>query len=149
MQIKLYYTSSENNQLSKELTLTRTLIGTLRNESDIVHPRVLLEAASLNDSNYAYISEFNRYYYIREIESIRNGIWLVTFETDPLMSFKNNIKQLNVILAETENTGIDNYLSDDRVWIAKVKDKTSIIQFPSGLLANGEYILITSGGVTT
>lgn len=146
MQIVLYYTDSENNQLSKDIELVSTLTGTFRNESGIIRPQILIEATTLGNVNYAYISEFHRYYYIKEIETIRNNIWLLHLEVDPLMSFKSDIRRMQVILLETESTGADNYLADDRVWVAKVKDKTSVIQFPSGLLSSGEYILITAGG---
>ena len=149
MTIKLYYTASDNNQLTKTIELTQTLTGALRNESDIVRPQILIECVSVSDSNYAYIPEFHRYYFIREVESIRNGLWLIRLESDPLMSFRTSINQLQVILQETENVGVDNYLADDRVWVAKVKDKTSIITFPNGLLESGEYILITAGGGST
>lgn len=147
MQIKLYYNVSENNQLTKSISLYSTLTGTLRHESDIVHPKILVEADTIGNSNYAYIPEFNRYYYIKEITSVRNGLLLLSMETDPLMSFKQDIRRLTVVLEETESLAVDNYLADDRVWIAKVKDKTSVIQFPSGLSADGDYILITAGGV--
>ena len=146
MQINLYYTASENNQLQKDLISISTLTGVLRNESNVVNPVILIEADTITNCNYAEIPEFNRYYFIKEIESVRNGLWRLSLESDPLMSFKDSILALYVILQETENTGIDNYLSDDRVWVAKVKDKTSIIPFSSGLSENGDYILITAGG---
>lgn len=146
MQIKLYHNASENNQLSKNIDLVNTLTGTFRHESGIVRPHVLIEAASIGNVNYAYIPEFHRYYYIEEIDTVRNGIWSLHLVVDPLMSFKFDIENMQVILVETETVGVDNYLADDRVWVTKVKDKTSIIQFPSGLLDNGEYILITAGG---
>lgn len=147
MQIKLYYTDSENNQLSKSLSLTNTLTGTFRNESGMIHPEILVEIESVGTANYAYISEFHRYYYIRDVKSIRNNLWLLYLDVDPLMSFKTDILQMKVVLVESESTGVDNYLADDRVWIAKVKDKTDIITFPNGLSADGDYILITAGGV--
>ena len=146
MTIKLYYTASDNNQLTKVIELTQTLTGALRNESDIVRPQILIECESVSDSNYAYIPEFHRYYFIREVESIRNGLWLIQLESDPLMSFRTSIAQLEVILQESETSNIDDYLADSRVWITKVKDKTSIIQFPSGLSETGDFILITAGG---
>ena len=146
MTIKLYYTASDNNQLTKVIELTQTLTGALRNESDVVRPQILIECESVSDSNYAYIPEFNRYYFIREVESIRNGLWLIQLESDPLMSFRTSISQLEVILQESETSNIDDYLTDSRVWIAKVKDKTSILQFPSGLSETGDFILITAGG---
>lgn len=146
MYLNLYYTDSENNQLNKTLTIKHQLTGTLRNESNVVRPMILLEALSIADSNYAYIEEFQRYYYIKEIESIRNGLWLISLESDPLMSFKNDILNLEVVLAECEDNHSNSYLSDNRVWISSNKDRTSIINFPSGLSESGENILITSGG---
>lgn len=146
MQIELYYTASENNQLSKTIELTKTLTGTLRNESNVVRPQIMIESDSLDNSNYAYIPEFHRYYYIKEITSIRTRLWLLSLESDCLMSFKSSIKELQVILQESENSNVDNYLADDRVWIAKVKDKTSIVQFPNGLSETGDFVLITAGG---
>lgn len=141
-----YYTSSENNQLNKSLSRSYSLTGAVRGETNVIRPQIMYEAASLDSYNYAYIQEFERYYFVREIRSIRNGLWLVSLEVDPLMSFKSAIENLKVILQETEGTGEDNYLSDSRVWVTKVKDKTDIIQFPSGLLNNGTFILITAGG---
>lgn len=146
MQIKMYYNSSENNHLSKALELVTTLTGTFRNESGVIRPQVLVEAENVGNANYAYIPEFHRYYYILEIITVRNGIWMLQLEVDPLMSFKADIYRMQAVLIETESSGVDNYLADDRVWVTKVKDKTSIIQFPSGLLESGEYILITAGG---
>lgn len=147
MELRLYYNASENNQLVKDIVYIATLTGTLRDASNIVKPSILIERADLGTFNYVYISEFNRYYYVKEIESYRTSLWLLTLESDPLMSFKSSILELSVILKETENTGLNNYLLDDRVWRSTVKDKTDIIKFPNGLLENGEYILITSGGV--
>ena len=115
MNIKLYYTRDDNNKLLKNLSLLYEFTGTLRNESDIVHPSILIESATISDSNYAYIEEFNRYYFIKEIESIRNNLWLLTLETDPLMSFSDSIKSLYVVLKETEVSLVDNYLPDESV----------------------------------
>lgn len=149
MNLKIYYNISENNQLSKDITLISDLTGTLRDSSDIVNPRILIEADSIANGNYAYISQFNRYYYIKEVTSVRNGLLLLQLESDPLMSFKTDIKRLSVVLAESEQLAVDRYLPDERVWLTKVKDKTDIISFPYGLSANGDYILITAGGIAT
>ena len=146
MNLKLYYTSSENNQLNKQLTLVSNLTGTLRDTSNVVRPTIMIETDSIGDSNYAYIPTFHRYYYIRDAVSIRNGLWLLELESDPLMSFYGDIIELTVVLKETESYGTDDYIADDRVWITKVKDKTNIINFPNGLLDTGTYVLITAGG---
>ena len=60
-------------------------------------------------------------------------------------SFKNEIMASSAILSDTELVGSDKYMSGN-VWKSKVKESTTIINFPNGLLDNGEYILITAGG---
>lgn len=64
---------------------------------------------------------------------------------DVLMSYKEQIKNLNVIINNSEETGANNYLSGNQ-WITNVKNTTSIVNFPNGLNDNGEFILITAGG---
>ena len=145
MDITFYQNTSQNNKLNKNLQFIAHISGTLREPSNIVHPEILI-ATNVINSNYAYIPEFKRYYYIREITSIRNDLWKVSMDSDPLMSFATSILNLDVVLAESEQAYTDNYLADSRVWITKVKDKTDIITFPNGLLQNGEFILITAGG---
>lgn len=146
MDLRLYYTSDENNKINKSLSNGMILTGTMRDSSSIINPVILVEGSSFSDYNYAYIPQFDRYYFIKGITNYRNNLWILEFECDVLMSFKSSILNMNCILIETEDKGADRYLADSRVWVAKVKDKTDIINFPNGLLANGEYILITAGG---
>lgn len=146
MDLRLYYTSDENNKINKNLSSPLVITGTMRDSSSIVNPVILVEGVSFNAFNYAYISNFDRYYFIKEIINYRNDLWILELECDVLMSFRSSILNMNCILLETESKGADKYLSDTRVWVAKVKDKTDIINFPNGLLENGEYILITAGG---
>lgn len=146
MDLRLYYTSDENNKINKSLSNGTILTGTMRDSSSIIDPVILVEGSSFNEYNYAYIPQFDRYYFIKGITNYRNNLWILELECDVLMSFKSSILNMNCILIETEDRGADRYLADSRVWVAKVKDKTDIINFPNGLLANGEYILITAGG---
>ena len=119
--------------------------GTLREETSIISPVVLMELENPSSYNYAYIPEFGRYYFINDIVSVRKGLWRISMQVDVLESFKNYILDLGVILSDSENTGAENYLSSD-VWKTKVKEKTDIINFPSGLSETGHFILITAGG---
>lgn len=146
MDLRLYYTSDENNKINKSLSNGVILTGTMRDSSSIINPVILVEGSSFSEYNYAYIPQFDRYYFIKGITNYRNNLWILEFECDVLMSFKSSILNMNCILIETEDKGADRYLADSRVWVAKVKDKTDIINFPNGLLTNGEYILITAGG---
>lgn len=146
MNIKLYYNSSEENKLSKELTNELSLQGTLRVRSDLLNPDILMDGIDFTIYNYAYIPLFERYYFIRGYDIYRNDLYVVHMEVDVLQTYKDEIKYLPSILMETESYGADEYLSSDRIWVAKEKDKTDIYNFSNGLLDNGEYILITAGG---
>ena len=144
--ISLFKTDSENNRVVKTLTDEKQLSGELRNQTSVLNPSIRIESAdNISTYNYAYISEFSRYYYITDIVSVRTNCWVVSLRCDVLMSYKNEIQGLNVILDNTQETGLSNYLSSPN-WVNLVKTKTDIKVFPSGLSEQGEFILITAGG---
>nr|DAM58591.1 MAG TPA: hypothetical protein [Caudoviricetes sp.] len=144
--ISLFKTDSENNRVVKTLTDEKQLSGELRNQTSALNPSIRIESAdNISTYNYAYISEFGRYYYITDIVSVRTNCWVVSLRCDVLMSYKDEIQGLNVILDNTQETGLSNYLSSPN-WVNLVKTKTDIKVFPSGLSEQGEFILITAGG---
>jgi len=146
MQIRLFHNKSPNNKIGKELVSGATFIGSFRDSSKILKPSVMIEATDVRGYDYAYIPEFDRYYYITEKTSYRTGLWLIDMEVDVLETYKNDIKNLSCIIEATEGYGGNNYLPNSESWVSTVKAKTDIINFSSGLLNNGEYILITAGG---
>ena len=144
--ISLFKTASENNRVVKVLTDEKQLSGELRNQTSVLNPTIRIESAdNISGYNYCYISEFGRYYYITDIVSVRTNCWVVSLRCDVLMSYKNEIQSMNVILNNTQETGLSNYLASPN-WVSFVKTKTDIKVFPSGLSEQGEFILITAGG---
>lgn len=144
MTIDLYTNTSDKNVIHKSITAYGSYTGSLRNESSIISPTIYVESSGGIFANYAYIPEFGRYYYITDIVSVRNNLWRVTFRVDVLMSFADSIANLPVIVSNAENDS-ERYITGGQ-WVANVKNKTDIISFSSGLLQNGEFILITAGG---
>lgn len=145
MNITLYVNNSEKNKIGKNLTNDFYLSGTLRDSTNIINPVILIELDEIGNYNYCYIPNFNRYYFITDITVIRTGLFAVSLIVDVLESFKIDIKNLSVILLNTQNVGSSNYLSSP-VFRNNVKSKTDIINFPNGLNDSGEFILITAGG---
>ena len=145
MVIHLYNNTSERNAITKTLTNEISVSGSLREESNIHNPVIMINAPSIIGFNYAYIPDFYRYYYVNDITSVRVGLWRLTLICDVLMSFKNAILNSYAIIDHTQTTQITEYMQSD-IWKTTVKDFTEIINFPSGLLDTGEYILITAGG---
>lgn len=145
MEITLYVNNSEVNRIGKNLTNAFTLSGTLREQTNVIQPDILITMGNPTEYNYAYIPLFKRYYFIKDITSVRNGLWRLHLTVDTLETYKNEILNCSCILDNTNETGLDNYLTGGN-WVAKVKDKTEIKTFPNGLLDTGEFILITAGG---
>lgn len=145
MNIILYVNNSEKNKIGKNLTNDFSISGTLRDATNIINPVILIELNEIGNYNYCYISSFNRYYFITDITVIRTGLYAISLMVDVLESFKTDIKNLSVILLNTQNVGVNNYLPSP-VFRNNVKAKTDIINFPSGLNDTGEFILITAGG---
>lgn len=144
--ISLFKTASENNRVVKVLTDEKQLSGELRNQTSVLNPIIRIESVdNISGYNYCYIPEFGRYYYITDIVSVRTNCWNVSMRCDVLMSYNDEIQNLNVILNNTQETGLNNYLPSPN-WVNLVKTKTDIKVFPSGLSEQGEFILITAGG---
>lgn len=146
MQIILYQNKDESNKVSKNLLNALTLEDcTLRDTVSITAPVITVTMHNPVGYNYCYLPDFGRFYFVNDITAIRTGVWQLSLQVDVLMSFKDEIRNMTAILERTEQRVADNYLSDP-VWRTQVKTKTDILNFPSGLLESGEYILITAGG---
>lgn len=65
-------------------------------------------------ANYAYIPEFNRYYFINDIISVRRNIWQLIMNVDVLMSYKDELLKLNAFVIRNE-FDFNKYVKDDMV----------------------------------
>ena len=104
MDIILYNTTDDSRKLNKTLTAIKTISVRLKDDTDIMHPVIELDAANLPPTaNYCYIAVFNRYYFINQ-QGIRIGRDLtLTLAVDVLMSFKITILNSRVIAAKSTN----------------------------------------------
>jgi hypothetical protein len=146
MVIELYVCVDERNKLFKTLTDNVIFSGSLRGESSVVNPSFIVETDNPSQYNYCFIPDFNRYYFISNITNIRTNLWRIDCNVDVLMSFQTQIANLDIIAEQSTAPDEESYMQGE-MWQSTVKTKTDIINFPNGLLENGEYILITSGGI--
>lgn len=151
MDIVLYLNASEPNVVAKAIATVATLTGSLREASSVTNPIIRIEMGNPVEANYAYISDFNRYYYIDDIVSLRTNLWELHLKVDVLMSFASSIKNSLAVIEETSLEGdgrVNSYVSNDS-FARLVKDKTDIIQFPDGFNEQPYFILITAGGIVS
>ncbi len=147
MQITLYNTSSENNAIHKNLSSGVTFTGDIRGtgEVDVVRPEILIES-NVYGYNYAYIPDFGRYYFIREITQERTGLSSVRLKSDPLMSFQADVLALPAIAGRVSGGNgnlYNSYLHDNRQLLL-ASDIVGTWAITSFIYGN-QYILVTAG----
>ena len=145
MEIRLYNNVSDNRTIRKELLNEFSLSGTLRDSCSLVAPVINIESSNVLRFNYAYIPDFQRYYFVKEIINLRKNIWTLELEVDPLMSFKGDILALQVVVDKQSSDSIGDEYIDDGSLVADNNTFTSIYNLSKGFNDHGEYILITAG----
>ena len=142
--IVFMYNNEPMNKINKTPAEKFTLTGELKEESSIVDPVILVEKDDPLDANYAYIEAFRRYYYIKDITSVRTGLWRVTMHTDVLKTFSEGILNSPCIVAKSSSR-FNLYLNDSDYKCTQC-DITMTKSFPQGFDITGSYYVITCLG---
>ena len=72
-------------------------------------------------ANYIYIPDFNRYYFINDITSVRQNLWRLSLHVDVLMSYKKEISNTYAVVGRNQYV-FNDYLLDDRVSFTNKKE---------------------------
>ena len=136
----------ELNKISKSPSTVMTLTGTLREETDIVDPVIVVEYdGTLTNTNYMHIPTFNRYYFINKIESVRTGLWRVYGHCDVLKTYSQGILGTKCVVARNQNEY--NLYLNDAYFKVQSNPRLQIINFPNKF--SGEsYVLVMKGAQT-
>ena len=105
MTITLYNSPGERNLLNRPMTLVKAFSNVeVIEPCNIETPEILLNMdSSILNCDYAYIQEFDRYYFRNDLR-IENGNQMRFFlESDPLMSFRSNILNSQVVARRSTN----------------------------------------------
>lgn len=119
----LSFTKRENS--TKQPTASQISAGasfscTLLESTSLMSPTFKLSIASNPISyNYAYVSDFNRYYFVTDITS-DNNFWYVSCKCDTLASFKSEITAGSHYVLRSASS-YDEYISDP-FYPTKVKE---------------------------
>lgn len=142
-EIKLYQNLSEKNAIQKRIVLWGSVEGTLREETSIVNPEIMIElnqseisGGDVPDFNYAYIQSFNRYYFVEEIVSVRQDLWRMKLHVDVLMSYRQQILQQEAVIARNE-IDFNPWLIDDKIPATNERVVDAPLIFPKEPLIPG------------
>lgn len=142
--IKLQVNKSEPNKLDKKIENISTLSGTLKSETSIIDPVILLNC-DINDvvnCNYVSIPVFNRSYFVNNIRSVRKDLVEFSCHVDVLSTYKDEIRNNTAIIKRQEKKW-NLYLNDG---VFKVYQNPNVLTkaFPSGFTTQ-ELVLAVAG----
>ena len=145
MKIYLYNMIDELNVINKTLSSQLELDCTLRDSCNILDPSIFIRktnadgGSAIPSYNYAYIPEFNRYYFITDITSVNNQLWRIDMHVDVLMSYKDIILQQEVYVLRNENE-YNKWLPDeDCLATGEVRHEP----YPGLVFSDGQYFNAT------
>ena len=151
MLITFYQNQSAPNVIPKVKTKKFDKTGTLKNNTSITNPTILLQLSdydNIRQTNYCFIPDFNRYFYIDDI-SIVNALVEISMTCDVLETYKEDILNSTQLVARQENKKnlsiIDNRLPmcSDVSITTHLPDKIG----DTFTTSEGFFILGTTGGV--
>jgi hypothetical protein len=131
MLAKFFENKSDERYMNKALELKYDNIPIeILNPSSIEEPTIKVSTGLIGQNvNYVWLSDLERYYFIRSW-NFENGYITLICEEDYLYSHKNEIYRQNVIVSRNE-TLFDRYLEDDRIKVRNY-DCIRTLQFPHG-----------------
>ena len=110
---------SDRNVMGKTFSATTLKVeGKLLYDNSITTP-VFLINGDITGYNYAYIGLFSRFYYISDVVIKNNGMCEVHMNSDPLQSFKSDIKEREAICERSQDINKNNFYINDGAMIIK------------------------------
>lgn len=146
MTIKIYKNLSDNNVLDKNITqLGSDLSGTLRETCSVIDPVIKIEdftGFDITKANYAYVAEFERYYYINNIVCITDKIFELHMHVDVLKTYASGIRSNKAVISRQENQY--NLYLQDGVFKTYANPHYEIRKFPNGF--SGYHFIFSVAG---
>lgn len=132
MTIDLMTNNQPKNKINKTPTTVLSLTGTLKDDTSVMDPVILIESASFpSAANYAKITEFGRYYYIEDIVNKGAKLWEISLHVDVLKTYASVIMSSPCIIAKTASNDFNLYLPDPN-FKCQQNDLYGMVSFPHG-----------------
>ena len=145
--MKLYSFAKNRNSTKKVTSSTPSVeyTGILVEPCSILEPVVKLEVSSPWTYNYAWISEFSRYYFITDFHT-ENGFWYVHMSIDVLGTYKTQIGSSTQYILRSKAK--KNEYIVDTLYPTTGEFTSSVLEIVDGLesyLPDGYFVLNVTG----
>lgn len=143
MDVNFYKNKSDKKYLDKNIELIATTNCIFKDDTTVKNPTLILSNINgLTQSNYLYIEDFDRYYYIDNITYSQQRYY-IECSCDVLMSFSDDIKNCTAIIERQENE-YNLYLNDEEYKVYQYP-RVQTKRFANGFDTNS-FILAIAGG---
>lgn len=149
--INFYTTSDDPRKINKQMSLTLSYqTCEFKDSTSIINPVIIVTYNSaIMLSNYCYISDFDRYYFIKNIDVMTGGRLSISLAVDCLKSFAAQIALLPVIAKRWSRQRT--FIDDNNLPMFPVKT-VKVIEFSGGdfnietATANSQNFVLTVAG---
>ena len=153
MQIKFGYTFDDRRKLEKNVTWFDTFDCKPYTDYNISAPNLLIVNATgaIANNNYAYIPNYQRYYYVDSVTVGRNGMYTVQLSVDVLMTYADAIRNLSATTSRQENIGINDIVDSllplqNRKELAVIEFENSEFNIANANTSSYNFVLNVAGG---
>ena len=142
MEIKFYDYQGKHDVINKILNEPLAILnGELRSQFNRRNGVIDVKVSGFNSlvlrSNYCYITELDRYYFINDLTLLSLNILRLDLLCDLLMSFKNYLKDEELMI-ERQSNNYNPLLKDDSIPLKSIKQVSEIVP-PKGTLATASF----------
>ena len=146
MNIAFYNFAKKENSTAQPTGSGTVIACTIKTPSSVEEMTVEITSATVPSYNYAYIGDFNRYYYVTDI-AYNRGIWEVSLKCDVLASFKSAIGSASMYFERSSAQKNGNLV--DRFYpptATATMSKATIAKGSSGMWTQGKYVVTVLDG---
>lgn len=141
MQAIYYKNLSDERYVNKRINeLGRSTNFYFKDDTNITHPTFKVSDSNISEGcNYLYVSDVNRYYFIRNKIYSKQCIYLEC-DVDVLMSFKSNILKQKCLIKRNEYL-FNLYQNDEKMKLYSY-EAVRTVQFPGGFNLNTQQFVM-------
>lgn len=137
-----FYTIAKRKNSTLQPTGGTSIDVNLKSGTSLVSPTFLLNHSGR--PGYNYVSYEGRYYFVKDTISVRNDLWEIVCEVDPLATYKTDILASTQFVSYSSTSG-DTWLVDTRIPVLKSTSVSSNSSLTGILSTIGCYILSVVG----
>lgn len=121
MKVRFYTSFSKRNNSTKQISSeSYTELELVLKEATSIENPVFLISGDHFDYTYAYIADWNRYYFVDQILSSAKDLTQITLKEDYLASWKSNVGSTAAMILRS-SSGYNVWIPDDEVYVSTQK----------------------------